>query len=308
MAAAGTRTTQDALTQSLNPSVRALACVVGALVIIGGAWAQVEEPPIAVPTASQPAAVASQIAAPLVDLNPRPLGQPGAAAKKTVVEKTQAPQPGAAAALMDNPVVRTSLSLGVVVGLILLCAAAFRKLGKRAGGGLWAAAGGAGASPAGILEILGRYPIARGQSLILLKVDRRILLLSQTTPRIRAGAGTLTTLAEITDPEEVASILIKSQDSEGATNSAKFQALLGRFDAGHRTEAEHTPLTLRDVRADAPADRMESWDDRAAPQAYPLVPPLADPRPAVAQQPMASSDSFGSLRQRLSALNGEAHR
>lgn len=285
-----------------------MPCAVVALVLISSTWAQVEEPPALSQATNQPAAAAPHIAAPLVDLNPRPLGQPGAAPKKSTAEKSPAAQTGPAAALMDNPVVRTSLSLGVVVGLILLCAAVFRRLGKRAGGGLWAVAGGAGASPAGILEILGRYPIARGQSLILLKVDRRILLLSQTTPRIRAGAGTLTTLAEISDPEEVASILIKSQDSEGTTNSAKFQALLGRFDSGHRNEAEHTPLTLRDVRIDDPADRTESWDGRAAAQTFPLVPPLAAARPAAAQQPMAPSDSFGSLRQRLSALNGEAHR
>ena len=41
--------------------------------------------------------------------------------------------------------------------------------------------------------------------------------------------------AEITDPEEVASILVKSRDAEGDTMSERFRSLLTRFDRGMDT-------------------------------------------------------------------------
>lgn len=56
-----------------------------------------------------------------------------------------------------------------------------------------------GRAPSGVASILGKYSIARGQQVVLLEVGRRILVTHQS-------AGNLTTLSEITDPEELADL------------------------------------------------------------------------------------------------------
>lgn len=316
MAAAGINATHAMTRASCPVFPRVFVLALAIICAIAAAPAHARQLlPTAPPAVESTDSTHAPVPAPALDLKPRPLGTPAAAKKpanKPTTDSTAA-SPSAASTLLDNPIIRTALSLSVVVGLILLLAVGFRKLSARASGGLLGGmtSGGRSSAPAGILEILGRYPISRGQTLLLLKVDRRILLLSQTTPRIRAGAGTLTTLAEIADPEDVASILLKAQDADGASNSARFQSLLGRFDSAHLADTEPTTLSLRETRATTDGDHTEMWDTSEAAATFPLVPPLADARPAArhpAQQPAPTSDSFGSLRQRLSALNGEAHR
>lgn len=130
-----------------------------------------------------------------------------------------------------SPVVRTSVALGVVLALIVLLAGIAKRV-TRSGSPL-AAALGASRSPAGILEVLGRYPLARGHTLVLIKIERRILLLGQTAGRIRAGGGGLVTLAVLDDPEDVASILLKVQEAEGNTTADRFRELLQKFDQSH---------------------------------------------------------------------------
>ncbi len=80
-----------------------------------------------------------------------------------------------------------------------------------------------GRAPSGLLEVLGRFPVSRGCTLVLLKLDRRVLLVSQTASR--QGSG-MTTLCEITDPEEVAAILVKARDEEDESQARKFEAML----------------------------------------------------------------------------------
>lgn len=136
--------------------------------------------------------------------------------------------------LLSNSLVRTTGSLALVLGLIFLLATLAKKLtaGKS---GLGAALGVGGPSPAGVLEVLGRYPLGRGHTLILLKVDNRVLLLAQSSGgvRLRGSAGSLATLCEITTPEEVASILLKTQDAEDQSMNAKFRAMLSEADSKH---------------------------------------------------------------------------
>jgi hypothetical protein len=100
--------------------------------------------------------------------------------------------------------------------------------------GLAASLGATGRSPAGLLEILGRYPVGSGSTLVLLKLDRRVLLLSQQRSGrvgLRSGAAGFTPLCEVTDPDEVASILAKARDAEGESISARFRTLLTSFEA-----------------------------------------------------------------------------
>ncbi len=123
----------------------------------------------------------------------------------------------------------TILPLAGVLGLVVVGGGVLRSAARRQGG-IRSALGAGGRAPSGILEIIGRYPVGRGVSLVLLKLDTRVLLLSQSTGG-RFGAGaTFATLAEISDPEQVASILIRSRDAEGDSLAERFRSMLGRFD------------------------------------------------------------------------------
>jgi len=79
-----------------------------------------------------------------------------------------------------------------------------------------------------VLEVLGRYPGARGCTLVLLKLDRRVLLLSQSAGG-RGGAATFTTLAELDTPEDVASILMKTRAADGEAIESRFAEALEGF-------------------------------------------------------------------------------
>ncbi len=258
-----------------------------------------------------------------VDLKPRPLGMP----------KEQTPAAGraaegsgsAGAVLWSNPIVRTTGSLAIVLGLILLLAAVAKRASQK-NGGLAQALGG-GSRPAGIIEVLGRYPIARGQTLILLKVDRRVLLLGQTAGKLRGASGALATLCEIEDAESVASILGKVAEHEGESHGARFQSLLHAFDRSHTgPEDEALDLSaLRKVAQSAEGVRAELWDDQAVVHKFPVIQPVTETvRPAAREMEASAatgtyaptptavmgggSDSYSAIRQRLSALKGEAHR
>lgn len=122
---------------------------------------------------------------------------------------------------------RTAGSLVLVLALIAGIAKIAQRLSRRT---LMSATLGASRAPAGILEIIGRYPIGAGTTLMLLKVDRRILLLSQSggaALSLRRSAGaSMTVLCEITGAEDVASILAKARDAEGESIAAKFRELM----------------------------------------------------------------------------------
>lgn len=155
--------------------------------------------------------------------------------------------------------VRTTLSLGLVLTLVLGGAWAVRML-ARVGGGLRAALGPGGKAPAGVLEVLGRYPIARGSSLVLLKLDRRVLLLAQS-PAGRFGGCTFTTLCDISNPEEVASLLVRTRDAEGESLAAQFRSLMAR--AGRSLDAAERHAGRE------PVEIEPGWD--AARAAIPVV-------------------------------------
>lgn len=130
---------------------------------------------------------------------------------------------------------RTAASLAAVLGLIFGGAAIYRKFAGR-NQSLAGSMGVAGKSPAGIMEIVGRYPVGRGNTLVLLRLDKRILLLSQTVGSsgrglIRPGSASLNTLCEITSADDVASILAKATDAEGESMTARFQSLLSGYSA-----------------------------------------------------------------------------
>lgn len=129
----------------------------------------------------------------------------------------------------------TLASLLAVIGLIVLLGAVYKWMSSKAGG-LAGQIGAGGKSPSGLVSVLARYPLGRGQTLVLLKVDRRVLLLCQSSSgRVRGGVTTQT-LSEITDPEEVASIIAKADGSGG------FDNVLHGFES-----METAPDEMRDV-------------------------------------------------------------
>ncbi len=122
---------------------------------------------------------------------------------------------------------RVLMALVGTIALAIGVAAGFRRL---AGGrfGLTRSA----RAPSGLVEVLARYPLSPRNQLIVLKLDRRVLLLSEATG-VRGSSAGLRTLTEITDPEEVASILLKTRDDEGDSIAAKFRDAMDRQASAH---------------------------------------------------------------------------
>lgn len=209
----------------------------------------------------------------------RSLG-PAPARSSAAVERTPAPSS------MDSgwaAGARAIAALLAVIGIAITLAWLLKR-GAQAKGGLRASLGPGGASPAGVLRVLGRYPIARGQTLVLLQMDQTVLLVAQTYGR---GTANLSTLSEVTDPDRVASLLMKARDSEGESVSQKFKILMERLNS----EPAERAITV------VPPVEKGDWyerGDRSAPR-------------AAAQRPSAISDRQAedavlALKRRLEAM------
>lgn len=183
---------------------------------------------------------------------------------------------------------RTIIALSAVIALALILKFGIKRLAGLSSG-LSSQLGAAGRSPSGVLEVLGRYPISRGQTLVLLRLDRRVVLLSQTP------AG-FSTLSEVSDPDEVASILMKARDDEGASLAARFNTLLREVEqdpsvASEPFEMAAGPTTPRIARAFPTA--APSQNSPAAPIGLVQPQTLEDARPLTGAE---------SLRRRLGTL------
>ncbi|MDX2130568.1 MAG: hypothetical protein SFY69_00775 [Planctomycetota bacterium] len=205
------------------------------------------------------AMIASMAACARADVETTPLGLPRVTVAPDAAGAETPPASGASW-------VRVALACGTVVGLICLAGWGVRRVAAR--GGLVGALGPGGKSPSGVLEVLGRYPVARSCTLVLLKLDSRVLLLSHTAGR--SGAG-MQTLCEIADPEQVASILLKTRDDEGSTLARKFQEVLTRE---HGTFDRAAGQASRPAQPLAPARQAAAAPARAS--AAPVRPAKAD--------------------------------
>jgi flagellar biogenesis protein FliO len=165
-------------------------------------------------------------------------------------------------------------ALAIVLAIIFAVRVAVRRVATI--GGLRGQFGAAGRAPSGVLEVLGRYPISRGQSLVLLRVDQRVLLLSQS------GSG-FRTLANFDEPSDVASLLMRTRDDQSESLSGKFRQMLSAFerDPSMTRGVEHIDLTRR----------------------APLAPHRAQAHPAPAVQRVATPrDAQDAIRKRLATL------
>jgi flagellar biogenesis protein FliO len=118
--------------------------------------------------------------------------------------------------LVLNParyeILRVGFALAVVLGLMLVARGVARRFsGPLVGGG----------RPSGVIEVLGRYPIGRAQQLVLLRMVGRVVLLHQS----RAG---VTTISEITDPDEVATVLARVHTAARSGPAGRFHGFLTR--------------------------------------------------------------------------------
>lgn len=173
---------------------------------------------------------------------------------------------------------RTIFALAAVIGAILLVRWIVKALAARTGG-IASQLGPGGRAPSGVLSVLARYPVARGQSLVLLQMDQRVLLLGQSADGFRA-------LAQISDPEEVASLIIKTRDEESASLAARFTSMLHGFERDPDL-AERAGLPARTPTTVASALRL-----------FPRVKP-ARPRA------VTSADALAAVRARLASMDGE---
>ncbi len=134
---------------------------------------------------------------------------------------------------------RMVASLAGILLLIFALASFYRRI-LRTRGGLSGQIGAGGRAPAGIIEVLGRYPISAGMTLVVLRFDRKILLLSHSGGgRSKRGGlmgGGMQTLCELDSPEEVASILLKVRQESGDSIASSFEQALK--EVGDATDKE----------------------------------------------------------------------
>ncbi len=81
------------------------------------------------------------------------------------------------------------------------------------------------------MEILARYPVARGQQLILLKIARRVLLVHQ-------NGTAMSTLSEMIDEDEVADLLRRVEAGSRKSTTNGFRTVLERFNHDHHSAAQ----------------------------------------------------------------------
>ncbi|MCC6285318.1 MAG: hypothetical protein IT439_08465 [Phycisphaerales bacterium] len=173
-------------------------------------------------------------------------------------EGARTPGPGS----MFDSIARTGAALAGVLALAFGARWVAKRV-PRLGGGLGGSLGAAGRAPSGVLSVLGRYPTGGGQQLVLLRLDRRVLLLSQAAGRGRGAGPAFRTLAELTDPEEVAAVIERTEDEGQASLKARFQGFLHRFATPDDYAANADFPSSRQVVYGEDGDRAELLDDRA---------------------------------------------
>lgn len=237
-----------------------------------------------------------------------PIRKPAAKAVAPVARDADA----AARAGTAGQAMTTVGALILVVALILVAASVFRHLARKHGS-LSGGFGAGGRSPAGLLAVLGRYPVAGGQTLVLLKVDRRVLLLSQTRSGRFGSSVSLSTLCEITEAQDVASILTKANDEDGRSLAKTFERVLR--DSEKRTDRAMArtaaPAPVVDVRRSSSAQRSAAVNERATRQrsatipAAQIVAPASRPSEARKSQSPTGAESVEAIRRRLNAMRGD---
>lgn len=222
---------------------------------------------------TQPEAPFSAAAHPELALPPVPASAlpPSETEKRSLGSSTFAPRAKSKsiAPSASDPAKASSFSaiigpLAVILSLIAMLAGVVVLL-ARMKGGLNASLTAGGKSPAGILEVLGRYPLGGGLTLVLLKVDRRVLLLSQSRNG-RFGGLQLSPICELDSPEDVASILMRVRDADSNSMTSRFASVFRSLDrqaAETVSGSDGRILTTNAPVAEPPASRRAAHGSRA---------------------------------------------
>jgi flagellar biogenesis protein FliO len=180
---------------------------------------------------------ATAVAQNVVPLEQRPLVRAPAGQKADSVTPT-APTDGIG-------FTRVLLSLAAVVGLILFLRWGGVKLFKGQG------------TPhsTGVMQVVARAPIAPRQQLMLVRVGRRVVVVSNS-------AGQMTPLSEITDADEVAELLgqLKRGREPGAN---PFASIFNRAEADYEQPAEVGSEGVSSSTAAEPPETQSPADVRA---------------------------------------------
>jgi len=242
-----------------------------------------------IPASAQEAAASTPVPA----SESKALGSPERSFAKSPARTVPAGPAGSASSSnvlqgMVGPLAVVLVLIAMLAGFVVLIARVRSKMGG--GASLGASFGAGGRAPAGILEVLGRYPLARGLTLVLLKVDRRVLLLSQTRNG-RLGGLSLSPICELDSPEDVASILLKVRDADSASLTNKFASVFRSLDreAVDKVESVEVMTTI------------------APPENVPMRAKGVTHRPAMVSAAAAMTEQTGaetaaSIRRRLDAL------
>lgn len=155
-----------------------------------------------------------------------PLGAPGSLFG--LGDKESDAEPGGMSAMLSGRTgewVRVTGALAIVIGLLLLLRGVVRRAGRNAMGG---------GRPSGLIEVLARYPMGRGHSLVVLNWSRRIVLVHQS-------GATMTTLSEMSDPDEVAALLGRIESGSRKRPAEAFRGLLRRYESEHDAATDAAP-------------------------------------------------------------------
>ncbi len=154
-------------------------------------------------TASPAASISA--ASPGRPLGAAPLANASAAATKDATRTIPADENGLFATVLP-----TAGALAAVLVAILGAKWGAQRLGLRLTNGR---------RPSGVIEILAKYPITKGQQVMLLKVARRVLVVHQS------GAG-MRTLSELSSAEEVAELMARIEAGDRTSKDPRFEASL----------------------------------------------------------------------------------
>ena len=147
---------------------------------------------------------------------------------------------------------RVAAAMAVVLGLIFGLRWVMRRAFPSAGA----------ARPSAAVQVLTRTVLSPRQQLMLVRVGRRLIVVGDS-------GGQMTSLSEITDPDEVAALVGQLKDEKLSAAGPAFGTLFGRMRRG--MDAEDAPTADRDDSADGPdavgADRPHPGEgDREDPE------------------------------------------
>lgn len=208
------------------------------------AAARVDAPPAARPPATRPAPGAAPVRS---EVGQALIRRDAAAAPSTrPASPASAVEPAVPPATTTLEVSKVAGALAIVLTLIF----ALKLVMKRAFG----VAGAVGSSRS--VVVLSRTVLAPKQQVMLLHVGRRLIVVGDS-------GGQMSTLSEITDPDEVAALVGQLRDEKLSSAGPAFGGLLGRLRAGmdgggsssDTNAQERTPTRNNDDRPDGDDDR-----------------------------------------------------